>query len=229
MNRVLFGLLLLSLSASQAIAGAPFDYARDAVRSLAAVKDATSGTPNIATMEPTEGLRALMRACVLQRTAIEAEGRRLEPYAASTDKKIAESAGLIIQAYALIAANLTAAVANMESLLNNPNRVLSEPGTASRENYELEARSQQAWTLLIKATATIAFALYDEQRLGPDGKLQRLRITKTEREALKAELVKGYGRAVTRGSTKDSRQNMVPGEMLWGFVTNPKWLDADAK
>lgn len=81
----------------------------------------------------------------------------------------------------------------------------------------------------IKVTATVALALYDDRRPGPDGKLQRLRITKAERDALKAELVSGYGKTITKGSSRDSRPNTAPGEILWGFLTNPKWLDADAK
>lgn len=228
MNRFTFGLLVLVLYSLQAIAGEPFDYAQAAIQSLAAVKDVTSDTPRVANMGPSEGLREMMRACVLQRTAVEAQRRRLERYAASKDEMIAQSAGLIVNGYDLITANLSATATSVQSVLDNPKRAFLEQGTTSREIYELEAKNQQAWALLMKVTTTIAFALYDGQRPNPDGKLQRLRITKAERGALKSELVKRYGKGITKES-KDSPVNAVPGELLYGFLANSKWLDADAK
>ena len=171
-------------------------------------------------------LDEVMHKYIKTQSEIKEAGFPLEQFKASADKNISASAGIMLGAYELFDASLKGGAANIEHILNNPKVVMEEHGTTKREFYQTENNFEESWSHLGKAAAVVALSLEDQNRL-VDGKTHYLKITSSERQKLKELLIKDFGPSVK--DVSKATQDMFPASLLWEFLGNDKWENADDK
>jgi hypothetical protein len=151
----------------------------------------------------------------------------IQRHSRSRNDLIKESAFRFSQLYAAIVTNNEQAIDLLEDVLNDPRDVISKQGTWLRKFSENTARNEQLWGMMLDLTVLSTYTLVDENRM-EDGNIRFLRITKNERDQLRAALRKTFGEKVTEGIKAGQFPLEGSGGLLWVFLSKP-WKMADAK
>lgn len=233
MKKALFWLFLIAWLPATGWATEAYEYASTAIDAFSVVKEATSApvADHSAADTPTDEFVATaiasMKSAMTQARAFSVAREKLDSFSKSDDNEIRQTAALFTAALYLLQVNSEQRVTAYEAFLNNPQDSLDAAGTVMRRLFELEEDLKTAWDAFARTGIAITYSLSDSTR-SSNGALHHLKITQTEREQLKTQLVQAFGPSIKSGIDSRTYINRIPAAALWQFL-NDRWESADGK
>lgn len=230
MKKKLLWFFLLAWFPAVGWASEAYEYATVAVDALNTVQEAAKVNRHKLDSKANssfEQIRAIMGNSVAQSHAFALAGIHVKRFTKSNDKDIRESATDLDAAFLMLKTSSEQISTVCEKFLNNPLASTDTMGTTMRGMLELQEQAKTNWEVYAKVgSSAITSPLVSSDRLVKGG-VHYLKITKAEREKLKAQLLLAFGPSV---KTADDTTPMyrLPATMMWKFL-NDRWEPADSK
>jgi len=216
--------MLLPMFVFQTIAPSePFKFASDIVWSFQICKIADEHLKTSSSEDPV----TMMKDLLVYSAGIKQANSLLDTHRRSQDTLISQSANALSNVYSEIYENNRSLVAFIEETLNDPGKANSQQGTWSRKLSENAATNEELWRKFPLSIALATHALVDNKST-MNGKLYRLRITKSELEQLRKKLTDIFGNQIAQGPNAGQFPLEASGALLYLFL-NKGWKPSDSK
>lgn len=200
-----------------------FKFASDVIWSLQTCKIADHRLKS----SGSDDLVVMMKDLLVYSSGIKQASLFLDAHRESQDTMIRKSAEILSNVFSAIERNSQNLVAFIEESLNNPELAESRKGTWTRRLSEHAASNEELWRMFPVAIAGVTHALVDSKATR-DGKLYRLRITRSELERLQNKLRDVFGTQITGGPKAGQFPLEASAALLYSFLSQG-WTPSDSQ
>jgi hypothetical protein len=171
----------------------------------------------------------MMRMLIYFRNQMQLAANIMQTHTKSSNETIKTSAEFYNFFYQSMADNQKAVISHFEDMFNNPDKVVAKPGTQAAQFGEITARFEELWAMYNDYSMMAVYSMIDPNRLSEDGKVNRLYLSKDERQELSLKLSSIFGNQIKQGVKVGQKPLISSASLFYSMLNEPKWKSSDAK